>query len=265
MFNDGMTQIKKIGVGIAVAILALIAWGSWFSVDSGERAVVLRFGKCVAVADAGLNFKWPLISDVKRVSVRTLVAHDAAQAGSNNMQNVKTTVSVNYHFIPTKLPEIYARTGFDDIEALVIKPRIQEVVKSVVARYTAENLILKREDVKSEIKETLSKMLLAYDLNTEDIQITDFKFSDDFTAAIEEKQTAEQKALTAKNNLARIKIESDQVIAASKGKAEAIRIEIDAIKSQGGVEYIQLKAIEKWNGQLPTYSGSGPLPFLNIK
>lgn len=106
---------------------------------------------------------------------------------------------------------------------------------------------------------------MAYDLVAEDIQITNFDFSKQFIDAIEEKQTAEQKALTAKNNLERIKIEAEQSIATAKGTAEAIRIQTEAIRSGGGAEYLKLKAIEKWDGKLPTYNGgSGPLPILNL-
>jgi len=79
-------------------------------------------------------------------------------------------------------------------------------------------------------------------------------------------QVAEQKALTAKNNLERIKVEAEQKIAQARGEAEAIRIQADAIRAQGGKEYVNLKAIEKWDGRLPTYTGgNGPMPFLDVK
>ena len=98
------------------------------------------------------------------------------------------------------------------------------------------------------------------------VQITNFDFSRGFNEAIEDKQVAEQKALTAKNNLERIKVEADQKIAQARGEAEAIRIQADAIRAQGGKEYVNLKGIEKWDGRLPTYTGgNGPMPFLEIK
>ena len=98
----------------------------------------------------------------------------------------------------------------------------------------------------------------------EDIQITNFKFSPSFDHAIEEKQTAEQQALKAKNDLERIKVEAEQKITLARAEALTIQIQAQAIKEQGGTEYVQLKAIEKWNGQLPQVT-SGNTPLINLK
>jgi regulator of protease activity HflC (stomatin/prohibitin superfamily) len=149
------------------------------------------------------------------------------------------------------------------VESKVIDPRIQEVVKAVVARYSAEELLAKREEVKQEVELALRNQLASYNIVVEAIQITNFQFSASFDHAIEAKQTAEQNALKAKNDLERIKIEADQKIAMAKAEAETIRIQADAIRAQGGAEYVQLKAIEKWNGQLPQVSGANT-PFISL-
>ena len=234
-----------------------------YTVDAGERGIVLTWGAVSKVVDDGLHVKIPYMQTVRIVDVRTRKAHAPAQAASSDMQRVGTEVALNYHLDPTRLEEIYSKTGLET-EATLIDPRIQEVVKAVVAKYQADKLLAQREMVKAEIEHSLKISLAPYHVLVEAVQITDFKFSEQYDAAIEAKQTAEQNAQKAKNDLERIKVEAEQKIATAKAEAEAIRIQSEAIKAQGGEGYVQLKAIEKWDGKLPTYQGSGPVPFLPI-
>jgi regulator of protease activity HflC (stomatin/prohibitin superfamily) len=194
-------------------------------------------------------------------------AEAPAVAASKNMQTVHTRVTVNYHLEKDKLETIYTRVGLD-VESKIIDSRIQEVVKAVTAKYTADALLAEREQVKSEISILLTQQVAPYNIIVEagGVQITNFEFSPAFVQAIEDKQIAEQNALKAKNDLDRIRVEAEQQIATARGTAEAIRIQADAIRAQGGKEYVNLKAIEKWNGQLPTYTGgSAPMPFIDVK
>jgi regulator of protease activity HflC (stomatin/prohibitin superfamily) len=249
---------------LSVGVFVLVAsCSSIYTVDSGERGVVLTFGSVSDIVDDGLHVKLPYIQKVKIVDVRTRKAHAPAQAASSDMQRVITEVALNYHMNPDKLEEIYTKTGLD-LEGTLIDPRIQEVVKAVTAKYQADKLLLQREQVKGEIEVLLKTSLAPYHIVVEAVQITDFKFSEQYDAAIEAKQTAEQNAQKAKNDLERIKVEAEQKIATAQAEAEAIRIQSEAIKAQGGAGYVQLKAIEKWNGQLPTYTGGGPIPFLDV-
>jgi regulator of protease activity HflC (stomatin/prohibitin superfamily) len=207
------------------------------------------------------------MQSISKVDIRTQKAEAPANAASKNMQTVSTVVTLNFHLDPGKLRQLYSTVGLD-VESKIIAARIQETVKAVVARYTAEELLSQRDQVKTEISESLTKQLLEYNIVVDSggVQITNFDFSRAFNESIEDKQVAEQKALTAKNNLDRIKVEVEQKVAQAQGEAEAIRIQAEAIKAQGGKEYVNLKAIEKWNGQLPNYfGGNGPIPFLDVK
>ena len=263
--NQQHAQIfSKLGKLIPlVLLLFILLWGSFFTVRSGERALVFRFGQVKTVVSDGLHFKLPLIDDLRFVDVRTQKAHSPANAGTRDLQTVTCEVSVNYHLNSESLADTYARVGLD-VESKVIDPRIQEVVKAVVARFSAEELLKQREDVKNEIASGLRASLAPYNVNVEDIQITNFSFSHAFDAAIEAKQTAEQNALKAKNDLERIRIEAQQRVALAEAEARAIQIQAEAVKAQGGAEYVQLKAIEKWDGKLPQVSG-GNTPFINLK
>lgn len=126
-------------------------------------------------------------------------------------------------------------------------------------------MLTQREAVKTDIFTALKNSLAKYSIVVEDIQITNFSFSPAFDKAIESKQTAEQEALKAKNDLDRIRIEAEQKLTMAQAEAKAIQIQSEAVKAQGGEGYVQLKAIEKWNGQLPQYTGSSSIPFIQLK
>lgn len=260
-YTSSMLQRHFGSVLLLLAVVFALS-GSFYTVTSGERAIVLRFGEVKSVEGDGLHFKIPFMEAIRIVDVRTQKAHSPANAGTRDLQSVATEVALNYHLNADTLADTYSRIGLD-VEQKIIDPRIQEVVKSVVARFSAEELLARREEVKSEIANGLRSSMSGYNIVVEDIQITNFSFSRAFDAAIESKQTAEQNALKAKNDLDRIKIEAQQRVAMAEAEARAIQIQALAIREQGGAEYVQLKAIEKWNGQLPQVNG-GATPFINL-
>jgi regulator of protease activity HflC (stomatin/prohibitin superfamily) len=262
-FKAPVRPAKALLVGVFLLLAGITSCSSIYTVDAGERGIILTWGSVTSIVTDGLHMKLPYVQSLVLVDVRTRKAHAPAQAASSDMQRVGTEVALNYHLDPVRLEEIYTKTGLD-IEPTLIDPRIQEVVKAVVAKYQADKLLAQREVVKAEIEQALKVSLAPYHVLVEAVQITDFKFSEQYDAAIEAKQTAEQNAQKAKNDLERIKVEAEQKIATAQAEAEAIRIQSEAIKAQGGQGYVQLKAIEKWDGKLPTYQGSGPLPFLDV-
>ena len=256
---------KMVAAAVAAAIGLSLVLGTFYTVDSGERGIVRTFGSVSDVVGDGLHLKIPMVQSVIKVNIKTQKAHSPATAGTRDMQSVNSEVALNYHLDAAKLAQIYSKFGLD-VESNIIEPRIQEVVKAVVAKYSADQLLSQREAVKREIATTMKTTVAPYHIVVEDIQITNFKFSESFNAAIESKQTAEQSALKAKNDLERIKIEAEQKIATARAEAEAIKIQSEAVRAQGGKEYVQMKAIEKWDGKLPTYAGgNGPLPFIEVK
>lgn len=255
MNNDLKNIIKLIFMGIIVLIAIIMIFTSFYTVESGTRKIVLTGGNATKVANEGFNFKVPFYQKVKTVDIKTHKTSQSAKAASKDLQIVSSTISVNYHYNIDKLIEIYKTTGFD-IDENIIAPRIQETLKSVSAKYSAEELITQRSKAKADIDVLLKKDLAKYNIIVEDIQLTEFNFSPEFNSAIESKQTEVQKTLKAKNILQRTQIEAESRIAQAKGEAEAIRIQAQAIQNQGGTEYVSLKWIEKWDGKLPNYVGS---------
>ena len=253
---------KSIIGGVIALIIISALMGCFYTISAGERGILLRFGQIKEVTSDGLHGKLPYIDSVIKVDIRTQKAHSPANAGTQDLQMVNTEVALNYHLAPESLQDTYSRVGLD-VENKIIDPRIQEVVKAVVAKFSAEELLKKRDQVRSEIAGNLRTVLHDYNIIVEDIQITNFEFSRSFNEAIEAKQTAEQQALKAKNDLERIKVEAQQKIAMAEAEARAIQIQAQAIKEQGGAAYVQLKAIEKWDGRLPQVS-SAATPFISL-
>jgi regulator of protease activity HflC (stomatin/prohibitin superfamily) len=262
-----MNNLWKMTIGIVVAgILIFLAISSIYTVDSGNRAIVLEFGRAISVQDDGLKFKNPISQTVRIVSIRVQSAKIKSDGATRNMQAVSMDIALNWRFDPNKLIEVYSTTGLDVAETIILN-RVQEAIKATVAKYTAEELLAQREAVRIEIANILLEQLAKFNIivETSGVQIVNLSFSKEFDRAIEQKQVAEQNVLIAQNELAQQRIESEKQIVKAQAEAEAIRIQTEVISRMGGKEYLRLKEIEKWDGKLPTYmGGSGPVPFMQV-
>lgn len=260
------TQAKAIIWGIAalVVVALVLVLNPFVQVSAGERAVVTHFGAVSGELGPGIHWLTPITTSAQIFNVQTQKEQTDAGAASKDLQNVTTSVAVNYNVDPNKVTELYTTVG-TNYKSTIIDPAIQEVVKSVTANYTAEELITKRPEVTDAIQTQLTAKLQPSDIVVTAISITDFKFSDTFTAAIEAKVTAEQNALAAQNKLQQIQFEAQQTVATAEAQAKAIQIQAEAINSQGGADYVNLQAIDKWNGILPTQMVPGSsIPFINV-
>ena len=262
--NNAAFAARTISWIIASLIVLLILWNSFFVISPGEQGIVFNSfsGLKQAAYGEGIHFKIPIIEQAIRMNIRTQKQEEEAQSASSDLQDVSTKVAVNFVVDKNKLIEIYrtigqATGGEDYMQTEIMNPIIQESVKSVTAHYTAEQLISKRPQVKKEIDDLIRERMGKYNIIVFDVSITNFKFSDEFTRAIESKVTAEQNALKEQNNLQVIKFQAQQKIEQAKGEAEAIRIvNEELLKSP---RYIDYQTIQKWDGKMPLALGSGSL------
>ncbi len=255
-------NFKKFVSSVIIGLFVLmIIFSSFGTVGAGERGILLQFG---AVKDKifgeGLYFKLPLIHQVVKMDVKIKKDEVAASASSKDLQIVTSKIALNYHLAPESVNKIWQEIG-KDYNTRIIAPSIQEAVKAVTAKFTAEELITKREEVKEKIKANLAERLLENAIIVDEFNIIDFYFSEAFNNAIEAKVTAEQLKLKAERDLERIKIEKAQKITEAEGKAQAIRIEAQALRSNPKV--VELRWIEKWDGEVPTYWGQAS-PFIGL-
>ena len=150
-------------------------------------------------------------------------------------------------------------------ESNIIVPSIQEAVKATTAKFNAQELIEKREQVSNDTRLLLVEKLQKWDIVVDAFSVMNFKFSPEFEKAVEQKQVAQQQALEQKNVLEKVQYEAQQKVASATAEATAIRIQAEAISKQGGRDYISLKWIEKWDGKLPTITaGSNTGMIMNM-
>jgi prohibitin 2 len=268
--RDIAGSLKKVprSIIVSLAVVAVVLlFHPWVQIGAGERGVVLDFGAVQKdVMQEGLHFRIPIMQKIAIVNVQIQKATTETVAASSDLQDVTSTLALNYHVQPDMANIVYQNIGIEFKER-IIDPAILEVVKAVTARYTAEELITKRPLVSEEMRATLTERLKANNITVDAFSIVAFSFSKVFTEAIESKQTAEQLALKAKRDLDRIKVEAEQKITAARAEAEALRLQRANISTDlielRKIE-ANLKAIEKWNGILPQVTGNGGMPFVGL-
>jgi len=221
-------------VGVVV-IVASIIFGSFTTIPAGHRGVVIRFADVTGtILEEGLRMKLPFIDSVVVIGVRTEKYEVGASAITKDLQDVTTTIALNWRLDPAVVAEVYRTLGMEYIDRIAA-PAIQETVKKVTAEYNAEDLILKREVVKNVIFEGLAARLRERGIIAETLMITDFKFSETFVAAIEAKVAAAQAVLEAEAKLLRVRVEAEQREAMARGEADA-----QIARAIGEAEYIRI-------------------------
>ncbi|MGH7885408.1 MAG: prohibitin family protein [Thermodesulfobacteriota bacterium] len=283
-------QLPKINVlyPVLFIILFLFITSGFVIVDSGNVGVVRTLGAVQPKAlGEGFHLKKPFLDKVEQMDIRLTKANAKAASASKDLQTVRTQVTLQYSITGEIAPITYQKIGIGEVvAATLIEPAIQESVKAITAKYTAEQLVTKRAEVKVEIQEAINifinvtlkeKGLPINAITIANVAITDFDFSEEFNKAIELKVRAEQEALQARNEKIRrvtqaeaaneerklaADAEAYQIEKASVARAEAIEREAKALKNNP--ELIQLRIAERWDGQLPKFSGGEGIPLFNL-
>lgn len=261
--------VRRVVLGVIGLFGLIILLSSIGKVDVGNVGIKTRVGRVLGTVQPGLYFKAPFTDEVHEMNVQVQKEQADAGAASSDLQTVTAQIAVNYNVDPSAVIDIYSKVG-TEYKTKVIDPAIQEATKAATAKYTAEELITKREEVRGNILALLKDRLAENHIIVDQVSIVHFDFSPSFNAAIEAKVTAEQNALAAKNKLEQVKYEAEQRVAAANAEAEAIRVQSNAANNEKYVALkaleVQAKAIEKWNGKLPDQMIPGSaVPFINLK
>ena len=282
-------HLKTIPI-IAILVALVIFGASLFvtQVPTGFTGVLTTFGAVENRAlDAGLNFKLPW-QKIITIDNRVQKSPFEFSAFSSDIQQTAVRGSINYQINPSSAMTLYSTIGMKYADTL-IAPRLFENVKIVTGRYTAENLIAKRDIITDEVLALMREDLESYGINVISIAIEDIDFTDAFTNAIEAKQVATQDKLRAQTvqeqstmeataqaerqriaaqaeaDVSKIQSEAEAYATTTRATAEAeANAKINASLTQELIEYVQAN---NWNGQLPnTYIGSSSdtIPVLNI-
>jgi regulator of protease activity HflC (stomatin/prohibitin superfamily) len=235
-------------------------------VPAGHRAVLMRFGAVTGELSEGIHLIMPFINSTEVIEVRTQKEESQASAASKDLQTVTTILALNFHVEPSKVDDLYRDVGRDYVSR-IIDPAVQESLKVVTARYTAEELVRVRAQVKDAVEQEITERLTAYNIIVEPngLSIVNFDFSPEFNRAIEEKQVAQQQAEKQRYVLQPAELERQTQVTRAKGAAEAARLTAAALQAQGGGLVIAREWIEKWNGQVPSVSaGAGQNVILDV-
>ncbi|MCA6503306.1 MAG: prohibitin family protein [Pseudanabaena sp. M090S1SP2A07QC] len=218
-------------------------------VNAGERGVLMQFGKVQPhILDEGIHPILPIAQTVQKLSVRVQKQEISAEASSKDLQEVFTDVALNWHIIPEHVNLIYQQIG-DKLAIIdrIIDPAVEEVLKAVMAKYTAEEIITKRGNVKDEVDALLTTRLSGYNIAVDDISLVHVHFSQRFRDAVEAKQIAEQEAKRAEFIALKAIKEAEAKVNLARGEGEAQKILRDTLSP----ELLQKQVIDKWNGNLP--------------
>ena len=253
--------------GIALAAVANTA----VIVDAGHVGVVTRFGAVTgAIFEQGLNYKIPFAESVWIADVRTQKEQVDAAAASRDLQEVKSTIALNYHLNAKQAAAVYQQLG-PQYKTRIVDPAIQEAFKFTTAQFTAEELITQREIVKQRAREFLRERLGTFNVLVDELNIVSFEFAKSFNDAIEAKQVAAQRVQQSLNVQQRAKVEADTKVITAQGDASAVLTRAKAAAEAQTLQqktlsdiYVQFLAVDKWDGKLPQVTGTGATPFINI-
>ena len=250
---------------IVLAIIILIA--SITTVPTGYVGVKTRFGQVQNdVIQEGLNLKAPFIEGIVKIDCRTQKYEIATEASSKDLQKISNLkIVVNYNVDKNNANNLYKEVG-KDYQTVLIEPAILESIKQGISQYTAEETITKRSEVADVIINLLKQKLENKGVIVSALNITVLSFSEEFDTAVEQKQIVEQETQKAKYELEKAKVENEKKIENAKADAEVMATQNAQITDN----YLRLKeieneqkAIEKWNGQLPTTT-TDAIPFIDV-
>ena len=242
------------GVIIIFAVVVLAASASYV-VQPGFRGVAVTLGTVSPeFKPEGFGFRKPFLTHIQQISIRQQTRPMPAECYSSDLQQVKMEVHVLYR-VPehsvVKIFQEYAGEPFDNL----IAPRVQEALKEVAATQSAEQIVKRREEIKTRALDLARKKIGSDFLVVTDLVIFKLALSPELETAIEMKMVQEQEAEKAKFTQLKAQIEADTAIIRAKGEAEAIQVRGMALRANP--DFIKLQILQNWNGRSPLVVGGG--------
>jgi regulator of protease activity HflC (stomatin/prohibitin superfamily) len=286
-----MNEIRKmvgIVVGVLIAlIVVVVAGGSFYTIDQGQRGVILRTGQVVGTAEPGLGFKLPIVDTVVEMSVQTQArVWGDVMAYSKDQQTATMALSVNYRIPADQVAAVYSDWGGEaGIVSRLLDRQVPEELKNVFGRFNAATAIQERERLSAEVQTAIRTAVKGLPLIVESVQLENIDFSEAYENSIEQRMLAEVEVQKVQQNAEREKVqaeikviqaqaEADSRVAQAKAEAESIKLkgdaEAQAIRQRGQAlaqnpNLVNLVTAERWNGELPsTMLPGGSVPFVDV-
>lgn len=198
-------QFKKVATWILVAVIvlfvAVIALGSFSTVDEGYIGVKYQFGRIVDDSlQPGLQFKIPFIQQIQSVDIREQVYELDTTTYTKDTQTVESVkVKLNYLYDKSQLSSIIRNIGIQNVESKLIIPQVQSILKNEIGQIRAEELIQNRSTIQNAIQEALTSSLGESGIIVSSFAIENIDFENGFEEAVRAKVVAEQDALKMQN------------------------------------------------------------------
>jgi len=283
-------------------VLLFVAFGSWYTIDQGERGVLLRNGAFVRVADPGLGFKTPWIEDVYKISIQQQVAeYQKIATYSRDQQTALLGISVSYSVDPADVDKLYVRYGdLENARSRLIDRQVNQQAEIVMGRYNAITAVQDRAKLSADLQMAIRDAVPA-PLIIQSVQLENIDFSDAYEASIEQRMQAEVEVQKLQQNAEREKVQAqitvtqaqaraDSVLAQARADADATKLRADAdayavrekkIANAAGIEaensariaaldrnpaIVDYLRVTAWDGKLPTTMvPDGSVPFVNVQ
>lgn len=286
------SNMPKLIVAAVVGFFALIfgitiIFGSWYTVDQGQRGVLLRNGALVGVAQPGLGFKVPWIDSVRKISVQQhTIPYEGVQAYSKDQQTATLRLSVIYSVPTDRVADVYSEYGsIDAMQSRLIDRQVNEQVEIIFGKFNAITAVQDRARLSLEISNAIKKAVIG-PLMLTSVQVENIDFSDAYEKSIEQRMQAEVEVQKLRQNAEREKVQAEIVVTQARGAADstlakaeadakatvlrgdaearAIRARGDALRDNPNL--VSLTQAEKWDGKLPiTMVPGGAVPFLKVQ
>ncbi|MCA9805794.1 MAG: hypothetical protein KC777_27680 [Cyanobacteria bacterium HKST-UBA02] len=216
-------------------------------VEPGNAGIVFnRMGGIEKrVLPSGLQFVMPLVETVIQHDVRTQrISFQNEEAVSSDQQVIHTDVTLNFHPKINELWMLYSEVGLDYGDKIV-GPVVREALKAEIAKHKVDDLLANRAEVSQNIRSYVMSKLAEKHLEMEMISLTNVRFSQEYQAAVEQKQVALQNAQAMRNTLEKAKVEAD--ITRTKADAEAYQIQAVQKALGASPDFVKLEAVRKLN------------------
>lgn len=282
---------KYFGIGFVVFVLlivAMMAGGSFYTVDQQDRGVILTNGKLTGIAEPGFHWKKPFVDSVVEVKVSgQSKSYPKTQAYSRDQQPADMNISVSYSIPPGKVGELYSQFGsIDNFVARVIDRQVPQALENVFGQFNAITAVQDRQKLVTNLNLAVKGAMQNYPVLIESVQIENLSFSPAYEKSIEERMQAEiavtkrqqqweESKVTAQIQVTNAQATADAKVAQAKADAQATRLQGEAdaaaIKAKAEAlnnnpQLVQLAAVDKWNGVLPTQFVPGSsVPFVSLK